>query len=143
MMLTKIKHKINHFWRADTWIRPYIFLPLFLISCAKDYSNSAKLTRYNTTDNNSFIFSLDENFEADNINSKADKIHPKMSEAEVKLLTKFLKKQEFCYNDKGDLAFEITSKQEKIYDITFSHLIEQNYKAKPIAPRTYFGRCVR
>jgi hypothetical protein len=37
--------------------------------------------------------------------------------------------------------FTITSRQEKIYDMTFAHLIEESYNARPVAPRMYFGQC--
>ncbi len=113
-----------------------------LISCGRDFSNSAKLTRYNTNDKDSFIFTLDEQFETTHLDSLPDDNHPKMTKAEVRLLNQFLVKQKFCLNQDGIPRFEVSSRQEKIYDITFSHLIEQNYKAKPVSPRTYFGRCL-
>jgi hypothetical protein len=56
-------------------------------------------------------------------------------------LTNLLKEQKYCLNDSGYPSFIITSRQEKIYDMTFAHLIEQNYNARPIAPRMYFGQC--
>ena len=64
-----------------------------------------------------------------------------MTQAEAKLLTSLLKEQKYCLSDSGSPSFIITSRQEKIYDMTFAHLIEQNYNARPIAPRMYFGQC--
>lgn len=130
-MLKKLKHNLF-----------LILLIPALISCGRDFSNSAKLTRYNTNDKDSFIFTLDEQFEAAHLDSQTDENHPKMTKAEVKLLNQFLVKQKFCLNNEGTPRYDVTSKQEKIYDITFSHLIEQNYKAQPVTPRTYFGRCL-
>ena len=65
-----------------------------------------------------------------------------MSVAELKLLMKFLQNNKYCINKNGELSFEIKSKQEKIYDVTFSSLIEQSYNARPVAPTTYFGECL-
>ena len=110
-----------------------------LISCAGDPSLHGKITPFNGS-KNSFSFSVDEQYLEKNQNSKKSEEHPQMTEAEDKLLTKLLKKQNYCKSDKGT-NFVITSRQEKIYDVTFSHLIEQNYKAKPVAPRMYFGEC--
>jgi hypothetical protein len=66
-----------------------------------------------------------------------------MSVDELKLLMQFLKRDRYCINQSGDLSFKINSKQEKIYDITFSSLIEKSYNAKPISPVTYFGECLK
>ena len=68
-------------------------------------------------------------------------MYQKMSVAELKLLIKFLRYNKYCINKSGKLSFRINSKQEKIYDVTFSSLIEQNYNASPITPVTYFGEC--
>jgi hypothetical protein len=64
----------------------------------------------------------------------------KITKAENDLLAKLLKQSKYCQNDK-EPPFIITSKQEKIYDMTFAHLIEENYNARPIVPKTYFGQC--
>lgn len=113
---------------------------LFIVdSCTSDPSLHGKITPYNGS-KNSFSFSVDEQYLEKNQNSKKSQEHPQMTEAEDKLLTKLLKKQNYCKSNKGT-DFVITSRQEKIYDVTFSHLIAQNYKAKPVAPRTYYGEC--
>ena len=62
--------------------------------------------------------------------------------AELKLLMSFLRDEKYCINKNGELSFKINSNQEKIYDVTFSSLIEQNYNAKPVSPVTYFGECL-
>jgi len=110
-------------------------------SCAKDPQTYGKISHYNTNNKNSFIFSVDEEYLRKNQNSKKDKNYPKMTEAEVDLLQRLFAAENYCMNDDKKVAFTITSRQEKIYDITFSHLIEQNYNAKPISPRMYFGEC--
>ncbi len=65
-----------------------------------------------------------------------------MNVAELELLMKLMRNQKYCINSEGDLSFKINSKQEKIYDVTFSSLIEQSYNAKPVSPTTYFGECL-
>lgn len=110
-------------------------LPM-LNSCAQDPSIHGKITHYNGA-KNSFSFSVDEQYLERHQNSKKSKEYPQMTEAEVKLLTRLMDKQDYCTSGN----FVITSRQEKIYDVTFSHLIEQNYKAKPVTPRTYYGEC--
>ena len=91
-------------------------------------------------DQNSFIFVVSEEFAKISNKSKRDKYNPKVTKAEAKLLNKILRKNQYCQNGKNP-SFIITSKQEKIYDMTFAHLIEENYNAKPIVPKTYFGKC--
>jgi hypothetical protein len=120
-----------------------IFLPFFLfaISCAGNSSKYGRVTLHNTADKNSFVFSASEEFTKVNVASPKDKKFPKMTQAEAKLLTNLLKEQKYCLNDSGYPSFIITSRQEKIYDMTFAHLIEQNYNARPISPRMYFGQC--
>jgi hypothetical protein len=120
-----------------------IFLPFFLfaISCAGNSSKYGRVTLHNTADKNSFVFSASEEFTKVNVASPKDKKFPKMTQAEAKLLTSLLKEQKYCLSDSGSPSFIITSRQEKIYDMTFAHLIEQNYNARPIAPRMYFGQC--
>jgi hypothetical protein len=44
-----------------------------------------------------------------------------------KELLNLLEKRNYCVNDRGNILYSITSRQEKIYDMTFAHLIEQNY----------------
>ncbi len=65
-----------------------------------------------------------------------------MTEAESDLLRSLLKQQRYCINKDGEISFIITSKQEKIYDMTFAHLIEQSYNARPLTPVMYYGVCV-
>lgn len=126
--------------------RSFLLLPffLFIVSCAGDLSRYGRVTTHNTTTNkNSFVFAVNEQFLAENPNSKTDKKNPKMTEAEAKLLNSLLKQQSYCLNGYGSPVFIVTSRQEKIYDMTFAHLIEQNYNARPVTPRTYFGQCIK
>jgi hypothetical protein len=114
---------------------------LSMFACMDNPSSYGKVTFYNSTNKNSFIFSVNEEYLQTNPHSKKDENYPQMTESEAKLLIRLLSQQNYCLNNDGKTLFKITSKQEKIYDITFSHLIEQNYNAKPVTPRTYFGEC--
>ena len=113
---------------------------LTVVAC-QDPTIHAKIKPYSASNKNAFTFSIDEEFLRDHQNSRKDHYYPKMTEAEVTLLKRVLQKNNYCLNDEGKPSFVINSRQEKIYDITFSHLIEQNYNAKPVAPRMYFGEC--
>ncbi len=116
---------------------------VFSPSCSgPDLNHFGKLSFYNSINKNSFSFVISDDFFRENKKSKPSKNHPKMTEAEVKLLSKFLKNNNYCINKNGDISFVIISRQEKVYDVTFSSLIEQNYNAKPITPVTYFGECL-
>jgi len=103
--------------------------------------NSTNKTTSNPKKIKSFSFTVSEEFLEKYENSKISNIHPQMSISEARILKYLLKKDDYCRNKKGDISFVIQSKQQRIYDITFSHLIEQNYRAKPITPVTYFGKC--
>jgi hypothetical protein len=120
-----------------------IVLSIILSSCT-NYSNHAKLSLHSTGERNSFIFTISEEFLEKNykkLNNEVKGQGVKISKTEFNLLKKLLKEKKFCINEDNDLAFEITSRQEKIYDMTFSHLIATSYKAKPLSPRSYFGEC--
>ena len=121
------------------------FLPffIFLVSCAlvANPSRYGRVSLHNTGDMQSFTFTVSEDFMRLNKNSPMDKKNPKLSEAESELLYKLLDAKKYCLDKDGEPAFVITSRQEKVFDMTFAHLIEQNYKSRPIVPRTYFGRC--
>lgn len=97
---------------------------------------------HNGVSKKSFTFFVEDDFIEKNIDSKIDKKNPKLTKAEAKLLYKILKQQKYCVNSDNDIFFKINSRQEKIYDVTFAHLIEQNYRAKPVSPRMYFGECL-
>ncbi len=124
--------------------RRFFLLPFFMLvfSCVYDDLHQGKVSFHNTANRNSFSFSISEEFVEVNSQSKPDKNHPKMSVAEAKLLFKILKKQKYCLDKSDSPNFVINGRQEKIYDMTFAHLIEQNYKARPVTPKTYFGECV-
>lgn len=129
-------------------ILPIIFV-LFLSSCNSgnyvgfgNNSEDAKLTLLNSANKKAFSFIVSEDFVMDHEKAEPSKIYPKMNVAELKLLMKLLKDNKYCINKSGDLSFKISSKQEKVYDITFSRLIEQSYNAKPVSPVTYFGECL-
>ena len=120
-----------------------MLLPFFMLvfSCAADLSRYGRVTLHHSVNKNSFLFSVNDEFLKDNSKSKLDKTHPKMSKAEVKLLKVLLNQQSYCLNRFGVPGFIITSRQQKVYDMTYAHLIESNYNTKSVAPRMYFGQC--
>ncbi|MBP7709688.1 MAG: hypothetical protein KA100_01285 [Rickettsiales bacterium] len=125
--------------------RSFLLLPffLFVVSCSQNYSRYGRVTLHSNVGKDTFSFSVSEEFTKLNSGSPKDKKNPKMTEAEADLLASLLEQRNYCLSKKGSPLFSITSRQEKIYDMTFAHLIEQNYNSKPVAPRTYFGRCVK
>lgn len=122
--------------------RSLVLLPFFvlMISCVGDLSKYGRVTLHNTSDRESFIFSVNDAFLAANPPKQTDKA-TLVSEAENKLLIALLTKKKYCLDSHRKPSFTISSRQEKIYDMTFAHLIEKNYNARPVAPRMYFGRC--
>jgi hypothetical protein len=131
--LIKILKKGSSFW----------LLPFFVLisSCAnQDLSKLGRLTFHNSRESEGFIFTVSDSFIKDHQNSPQDKYNPKITEAEADFLQKLLSLSKYCDNDKNP-SYIITSKQEKVFDMTFAHLIEENYNARPIVPRTYFGQC--
>ncbi|MBM3579308.1 MAG: hypothetical protein FJX34_00865 [Alphaproteobacteria bacterium] len=121
-----------------------ILLSVFILSsCSSvDQFRDGKVDLYNSNDSTSFVFTVSDDFTQKNKNSPYDKDNPKITEAESELLAALLTKRKICLDGDGAPLFRITSRQEKIFDVTFAHLIEQNYKARPVAPRMYFGRCL-
>ncbi len=121
--------------------RILIIAALTLVSaCIYDPSLYGKVRQYSASDKKSFVFSIDEEYLRDHAKASKDENYPLMNEAEVRLLSGLLMQNSYCLKE-GKPAFKINSRQEKIYDVTFAHLIEQSYNAKPVAPRMYFGEC--
>ncbi|MBM5782331.1 MAG: hypothetical protein FJ368_02800 [Pelagibacterales bacterium] len=114
---------------------------VFLVSCEGDLSRYGKVERSAAKSGDYFIFSVSEEYNKSYPNSEPDVQNPKITKAENKLLTKLLQKKGYCISEDGDAKFKITSKQEKVFDMTFAHLIEQHYNARPITPVIYYGRC--
>ncbi len=120
---------------------PTLFLLFLAVSCATDMSHQGRVELYNAGDRNSFVFTVSDEFTSSHKISLADEKNPKITQAEAVLLTSLLKEKKFCLDEDGIPLFEVTSRQEKIFDATFAHLIEENYRARPLAPKTYFGKC--
>ena len=112
-----------------------VSLSLFLGSCSKDISKYANLKLYD--EGNSFAFIV-----SDELSKKVKNSTPKMTKKETKLLEILLERKGFCMKNSSKPTYAITTKQEKIYDITYAKMIEENYNAKSITPVTYFGKCV-
>ncbi len=123
--------------------RSFLLLLFFLLvtCCKADLPSYGRVSLYNNVDKNSFVFSVSDEFLLSSTKSPQDKKFPKMTEAESKLLFGLLQQKKYCLTKNGSPLFTITSRQEKIYDMTYAHLIEKNYKTRPIAPRMYFGQC--
>lgn len=111
-----------------------ILLIAILQSCTDPSKHGAVKTH---GDSNSFMFLVSEDFSNDHKSSKPDSNNPRLTKAEASLLSSLLKKENIC----TDQSYIITSKQEKIYDVTYASLIEENYNAKSITPLTFYGRC--
>lgn len=124
---------------------PKLVLSSFFIlsSCSSvDPFHDGKVELYNGNDSTSFVFTVSDSFTQKNKNSPSDKDNPKITKAESELLAALLTQKKICLGEDDVPLFRITSRQEKIFDATFAHLIEQNYKARPVAPKMYFGKCL-
>lgn len=110
-------------------------------SCATSKSRYGRVKVYSANDRSSFVFTVSDEFIVAHKDSPQDKSNPRITEAEAELLKYLLKEKSFCINQGDGPSFEITSRQEKIYDATFAHLIEENYRSRPLTPRTYAGKC--
>jgi hypothetical protein len=120
-----------------------VALVLAITSCVEhDISSHGRLDYYKSGDLGSFVFSVGDDFFKSNSESSKDKNNPIISVAESDLLKVLMKKKGVCLDKYGDPQFKITAKQEKIYDATFAHLIEENYRARPLTPIVYSGRCL-
>ncbi len=118
-------------------------LLLILSSCASGSLHQGRVDLYGAGDLNSFVFTVSDEFILSHKDSIPDKKNPKITQAEAALLVTLLKEKKFCLDDDSSPLFEITSRQEKIFDATFAHLIEENYKARAITPKMYFGKCLK
>jgi len=121
-----------------------LFLLISLSACRVVHfeSDSAKLSLFNSAQKKAFSFIVSEEFIRGHKGSPPSALSDKMNVDELKLLMKFLQNNNYCINGVAELSFKINSKQEKVYDVTFSSLIEQSYNAKPVSPTTYFGECL-
>jgi hypothetical protein len=143
MRLSALKKYLEFIYKKGRriFLLPFLFVMTF--ACATDPEEYGRVTLHSTSDKNSFIFSVSEDFVNSNSDSPADKKFFKMTQAEAKLLISLLEKKKYCLDSYGTPDIIIASRQEKIYDMTFAHLIEQSYKARPAVPRMYFGECVK
>jgi hypothetical protein len=120
-----------------------IFSLIFLSSCVNgDYFKYGKVSFHATTDKNFFVFTVDDNFYKKYKNSPNNKTHPRLSDEEFKMLKALLKNKKYCVENSINPQFEIISRQEKVFDATFSKLIAENYNAKPLTPVSYSGKCI-
>lgn len=118
-------------------------LPFFMAtSCMPDPTQYGRVVQRNAVNKDLFIFSVKQEYVTKHQDSPQDKTNPKITKAESELLYQLLKLQHYCINEKGDIVFTITSKQEKIYDMTFAALIEESYNARPLTPLMYYGQCL-
>ena len=122
----------------------FLFILILSSSCSGDLTKYGKVQRYKAASsrNHAFSFKVEGEFALHSDPTKRDEKHMLMNEDEVNLLNKLLVGQKLCLDEYSYPSYVITSKQRKIYDVTFANLIDQNYNAKPVAPLTYYGRCV-
>ncbi|GDX36595.1 hypothetical protein LBMAG18_11060 [Alphaproteobacteria bacterium] len=136
---------MNKFFKNINLKILYISFTLtFVISCSANSEKYGKITLHTTGNRDTFIFTVSEEFLENNSSSLKNEVKNlgiKISVVEYNLLKKLLKDKKFCYNQKNNQDFTIVSRQEKIYDMTFSHLIATSYKARPLTARSYFGEC--
>lgn len=122
----------------------------FLLSClphnnfpSKNLSSYGKVSTFSNKSNKnsgSFVFSVSDKFLERNKKSGIDPKHNKMTVAESRLLEEILRDKNYCLKN-NSVSFVINSRQERVYDATFAHLIEENYNAHSAVPRTYYGEC--
>ncbi len=117
---------------------------MLLTSCVNgDYFKYGKVSFHATSSSDVFVFSIDDTFYKKYKNSPNNKEHPRLSDEEYKMLKALLKDKKYCVENSINPQFEIISRQEKIFDATFSKLIAENYNAKPLAPVSYYGKCLK
>ncbi len=119
-----------------------IFLIMsFLLFCCSVENNYSSYVRVEKIGSKKFFtFFVDDEFIVKNYKSPPWKKFPKISVAEYGLLLKLIKEDSKCGFEKFDIV--IHSRQDKVYDITFTHLVSQNYRARPISPVIYNGECL-
>jgi hypothetical protein len=120
----------------------FLIIAILLTSCSLTKINDTGRVDLNDASGISFNFSINEERTNKDFSLSKDKNYPEMTELSAKLLMKILKRKKYCLNKEGKIDFMILSRQEKIYDITYSGLIEQSYSAKkPLSPIIYYGKC--
>lgn len=120
---------------------PFFFL--LLSSCVSTSVRDARV-QFDESDKTSFVFFIEHRNRAGHLNVERSELHPQLTKEEARVLDKILRKQGSCSlnNDKIP-SFQVISRQEEVYDVTYAGLIEQNYNPRPVAPIMYFGRCIQ
>lgn len=119
-----------------------ILLLILIQSCSQDLSRYGKVKEYRSANGVAFLFKVEESFTNSHNSTNRDKGQSMMNGDETSLLNRLLVKGKLCLDQYNYPNYKITSKQKKIYDITFANLIEQNYNAKSVTPLTYYGQCL-
>lgn len=124
----------------------YLFgIILFISSCSGGLDEYGSLTFYNQySAKNNFRFAVYDEFLQKSNSSKLDQEYQpvKITKRESKLLRGMMKQQQKCFNEKGKVHFQITYRQDRVYDMTFFNLIKENYRVRPVTPVLYFGNCL-
>ncbi len=122
---------------------PFFMFVVAISSCSiSNPQRYGRVTIHSAVNAQTFTFTVTDKFLRRYSNSNKNSDHPLLTNSENKLLKSLLEEKKYCMDDSFSPSFKITSRQEKIYDMTFAHLIEKNYNAKPIMPRMYFGQCL-
>ena len=121
----------------------YLIITLILTSsCSGSMLKYGKVKRYKSSSNSqAFLFKVEEGFLKHGDPVERDTRHLLMNKDEARLLNRLLVNKKLCLDGYNYPSYVITSKQEKIYDVTFANLIERNYNARPVSPLTYYGHC--
>ncbi len=120
----------------------YFLLFVMIFSCQKISENEGKISLHATGEKDSFVFMVSEKFLEENNDSPTIKSFQNITKAELKLLERLLKTKNYCLKKGRKPKFMIDSRQEKIYDATYSHLINLNYNIRPLTPVSYYGHCI-
>lgn len=137
------KNSLNKKGRKVFSSLPFFMLITFISSCAiNNPQRYGRVTIHSAINAKTFTFTVTEKFLRKYSNSNKNSDNQLLTNAENRLLKSLLEEKNYCMDNSFSPSFKITSRQEKVYDMTFAHLIEKNYNAKPLTPRMYFGQCL-
>lgn len=121
-------------------------LTLFLVSAScynnQEYKKFGKVSFQASAKDSYFTYTIDDSFYKKYQDLGNNQTHPRLSDAEFKMLNQLLKDKKYCTKNSYNPSFEILSKQKKIYDTTFAKLIAENYNTRSTSPVTYIGKCL-
>lgn len=123
----------------------FFLLSMLIIttSCKNpDYLKYGRITFHVASQSDYFVYTVDDIFYKKYKNSPNNKKHPRLSDEEYKMLITLLREGKYCLKKSLNPDFEIISRQEKIYDVTFAKVIAESLNSKSLYPVSYYGRCL-